>query len=174
MASSSQREFYVANFDRLHGDAPGIGFLVEDALQLAAHHFALGNHLRQFVAADRFAQRGLRAHVDGVDEVLDFENGFLGVPYQPENDGVHVHGNGVAGESGLGGNAGYADALVDIRAERFDDRNNVAQAGTAQADVAAQAQHRDLFPLLHHFDREQKIEPDESSDDGRYGIVNCR
>ena len=138
----------------MHGDAPGIGFFVEDALQFAAHHFALGDHLREFVAADRFAQGGLRAHGDGLDEVLDFENGFLGVPDQPEHDGVDIDGDGVAGERGFGGDVGHADALVHVGAEGFEDGDDVAQAGAAQADVSAQAQDRDFFPLADHFDRE--------------------
>ena len=97
---------------------------------------------------------------------------FLGVPHHPEDDGVDVDGNGVAGERGFGGDAGDADALVDIRAERFDDGNDVAQAGAAQADVAAEAQDGDLFPLPHDFDREQKVEADQGSDDGGSGIVD--
>src|SRR5208282_4596024 len=78
--------FYVANLDRLHHDAPRVRLLIENALQLAAESFALGDHLREFVAADRLAQRGLRAESNGLDKVLDFENGFLCVPDQPEND----------------------------------------------------------------------------------------
>src|SRR5208337_4464529 len=122
---------------------------------------------------DRLTQRGLRAHVDGIDEVLDFENAFLGVPHQPEDNGVDVDGNGVAGERGLSRDARDAHALVHVGAERFDDGNNVAQAGTAQADISAQAQHGDLFPLTHDFDGEQEVEADQCTDNGRSGIVNC-
>ena len=36
--------------------------------------------------------------------------------------------------------------------------NDVAQSRPAQADVAAQAQDRNLFPLAHDLDREQEIQ----------------
>ena len=93
---------HVADLHRLDGDAPGVGLLVEDALQLVAQRLALGDHLRQLVAADGFAQGGLRAEGDGLDEILDLEDGFLGVPDQPEHDGIHVDRDGVAGQGGFG------------------------------------------------------------------------
>ena len=173
MASSRPcGNFHVADFDRLHGDAPRVRLFVEDALQFAAHGFAFGDHLGEFVAADGFAQGGLRAHGDGLDEVLDFEDGFLGVPDHPEDDGVDVDGDRVAGQRRFGGDAGDADTLVDVGAERFDDRNDVAHAGSAQADVAAEAQHGDLFPLADDFDREEKVEADQGSDDGGRRVVH--
>ncbi len=141
-------------------------------MQLAAHGFALGDHLGEFVAADGFAQGGLRAHVDGVDEVLNFKNGFLGVPDHPEDDGVDVHRDSVAGERGFGGDTGDANALIHIGAERLEDRDDVAHAGAAQSDIASQAEDCDLFPLLHDLDREQKVETDQGSDEGRSGMVN--
>ena len=48
---------------------------------------------------------------------------------------------------GFGRDVGHADALVDVAAERIDDRDDVEESRPAQADVAAQAQHRDLLPL---------------------------
>ena len=54
---------------------------------------------------------------DGVDEVLDFENGFFGVPHHPEDDGIDVHRHRVASERGFRRDAGDADALVDVGAE---------------------------------------------------------
>ena len=70
------RNVHVADLDRLHGDAPGIGLLVQNPLQFLAQHLALGDHLRQLMPADRFAQRGLRAQPDGFDEILHLENDF--------------------------------------------------------------------------------------------------
>src|ERR1022692_4274638 len=80
--------------------------------------------------------------------------------------------DGIARERGLGGDAGDADALVHVGAERLKDRDDVAQARAAQADIAAQAQDGDLFPLAHDLDREQKVDPDQGSDDGRGGMVD--
>ena len=53
---------------------------------------------------------------DGFNEVFDFEDGFFGVPDEPEDDGVDVYGNGVAGEGRFGADGRDADALIDIAA----------------------------------------------------------
>jgi hypothetical protein len=118
---------------------PQIGLLVEDVLQLAAEQFTLGDHLRQFVAADGFAQAGLSAERDGLHEVLDFENGLFGVPNEPEHDGIDVDGDGITGECRLGRDVGHADPLVDVAAQAVDDRNHVKDAWPAQSDEAAEA-----------------------------------
>jgi len=98
------------------------------------------------------------AHGDGLDEVLDFENGFLGVPDQPEDDGVDVDRNRVAGEGRFRRDAGHAHALVHIGAQGFDDGHNVEDARAAESDVVAQAQNGDLLPLLHYLDGEHEID----------------
>jgi hypothetical protein len=41
--------------------------------------------LRQFVAADRLPQRGLRTEGDGFDEVCHFQDRLLGIPDQSEH-----------------------------------------------------------------------------------------
>jgi len=122
-------------------------------LQFAAHGFALRDHLGEFVAADGFAQGGLRAERDGVDEVLHFEDGFFGVPDDPEDDGVDVDGDGIAGQRRFGTHAGDADALIDHLAQRVDHGNHEEHPGLAQADIAAETEHGDLLPLPHHADR---------------------
>src|SRR5208283_881937 len=97
----SRRDSYIAELDRLNGNTPGIGFLIEYALQLVAHHFAFGDHLRQLVATDRLSQRRLSTHVDGSNEVFHLEDRLLDVPNQPENDGVNVDWNSVTRQRGL-------------------------------------------------------------------------
>ncbi len=99
-------------------------------------------------------------------KVLDLEDGFLRVPDHPEDDGVDVHRHRVAGERGLRGDAGHADPLIDVGAERLDDRDDVAESGPAKADVAAEPQHGDFLPLPHDLDGEQEIESDQTPADG--------
>ena len=169
------RDLHVANLDRLHGDAPRIGLLVENALQLAPHRLAVRNHLRQLVPSDRFAQRGLRAHRDGLHEILHFEDRFLRVPHQPEHDGVHIHRHRVARERGFGRHAGHAHPLIDVPAERIDNGNHVEQARPAQSDIASEPQQRHLLPLIGDLDGEQQIDADQRSREERRPIVqNCR
>ena len=140
-------------------------------LQLLAEHFALRHHLVQFVPADGFAERGLRAHVDRAGVVLHFQDGLLGIPDHPEDDGVHVYGDGVAGERGFGADVGDADALVDIAADAVDDRDEVKDTGSAQTDVAAEAEDCDPLPLVGHADGEQEVEADRQAGDGCGGSL---
>jgi len=119
------------------------------------------------MAADGFAQRGLRAHGDGLDEILNFQDRFFGVPDHPENDGIDIDRNGVAGERGFGGYAGGADALVHEAAEGIEDGEHMEPAGPAQAHVAAKAQNGHLFPLVRHLDEEQQIETKKCAGDQR-------
>ena len=88
--------------------------------------------------------------VDGLGKVLHFEDGLLRVPHQPEDDGIDIDGHSVAGECRLGADRGDAHALIDVAAERLDDRNDEEEAGAAQAAIAAKAQHGDLLPLVDH------------------------
>src|SRR5271170_4882933 len=73
---------------------------------------AFRDHLRQLVAADRFTQRRLRAAADGVVKILDFEDALLGIPHDPEDDGIDIDGHGIARESGLGADIGDTHALI--------------------------------------------------------------
>src|ERR1700722_9945739 len=118
--------------------------------------------------ADRFAQGGLGAKSNRVDEILDFENRFFGAPNHPENDGVDIDGNGVAGESRFGAYTCDADSLIDDLAERIHYRNHQEHSRLTHTDESSEAQHRDFFPLLHDADREQEVEAKERSDDGGF------
>ena len=127
---------------------------------MLAHAFALGDHLRKFVAADGFTKSGLGAHVHRIGEVLDFENGFFGVPHQPEDNRVDVDRDGVSGERGFGGHGRDTNALIDKAAERVHDGHDEEDAGAAQAAVAAKTEDGDALPLLHNLDREHEIDAD--------------
>src|SRR5260221_13166076 len=109
---------------------------------------------------DGFAQAGLGAHGNGLHEILNFKNRFLGVPYQPKYDGVYIDGHGIARERGFRRHAGHANSLIDVAAERIDDGNYVEYAGTAESDITAQPQHRDFLPLVGHLEREQEVDAD--------------
>ncbi len=90
------------------------------------------------MTADGFPERGLRAHIDGFEKILHFQDRLLRVPHQPENDGIDVHRNRVASQRGFRRHVGHAHALVYERAERLNERNNVKDPWPAQADVTAQ------------------------------------
>ena len=157
----------VANLYRLDGDAPGVGFSIKDQLQLLTHGLALGDHLRQLVAADGFTQSGLGAHVHGVSEVLNFKDGFFGVPDEPEDNGIHIDGDGVARQGGFSGNRSDADTLIHETAKRIHHGHDEEETGATKTTVAPEAENRDPLPLLHHFYGEQEIYADGHSDNER-------
>ncbi len=123
-----------------------------------AEHFALRHHLVQLVPPDGFPQRRLRAQKNGLHKVLHLKNGLLGIPHHPEHNRVHIDWNGIARERGFGRDAGHAHALIHEPAQRIHDGNNDEHARAAQAEVASQAQHRDLFPLIRHLDGEHQVQ----------------
>ena len=59
-------------------DAPGVGLLVEDALDVGVELVALGQHLVELVLAEHRAQRGLRELAGRLLEVLDLDDRLLG------------------------------------------------------------------------------------------------
>ncbi len=136
-----------------------------------AQRLALGDHLRQLVPADRFAQGRLGAQHDGLFEILHFEDALLGVPYQPEDNGVHIDRHGVARQGRFGFDIGDANALVDVAADRVDHRHNQEKPRAAEAAITSQAQYGGLLPLLGHLDREEEVEADENAGNRRAGVV---
>ena len=165
------RNVNVADLDRLNCYAPWVRFFVQYALQLFAEHLALRDHLRQIVAADGFPQSRLRAHGDSLVEIHYLQNRLLGVPHQPEYDGVYVDRYGIARQCRLGFDISDANALVHVLADGIDHRDDKKDAWSAQADVAAQPQHSGFLPLFSYFDRKQEIQPDHRRNYRRRLIV---
>lgn len=70
----------------------------------------------------------------------------------------------VAGQRGFGGDAGDADALIDVSAHGVDNGNQPKHARLAQASIAAEPQNGNLLPLPDHFDGEQEVQADQDAD----------
>ena len=85
-------------------------------------------------------------NVDGLREVLHFEDGLLRVPDHPEDDGVHVDRHGVARQRGFGRDVGDAHALVHVAAQRIDDRDDVEHARVRAARCTCPAAARPPSP----------------------------
>ncbi len=130
----------------------GVGLFVQNLLQFLAKHLALGQGLMQIVAPDRLAKSRLRAHGDGVVVILHFKHCFLRVPHHPEDDGVHVHRNGVARERGFSRHVGNPHALIHNLAQSLDHRHNHEDAWSNQTDIPPESQLDGLFPLPHNLD----------------------
>ena len=103
-------------------------------------------------------------------KLCDLEDGFLGVPHDPEHDRVHVHRHRVARQRGFGPHVGDPDALVHELAHRVHDRDDVEQARPAQSPVAAEPEHGHLLPLVRHLDGEHEIQAQDNAADDGHGV----
>ena len=72
-------------------DAPGVGLLVENFLDVGVELVALGEHLVEVVLAQHRAQRGLRELAGRGDEVLDLDNRALGIQHPEIDDRIDLH-----------------------------------------------------------------------------------
>src|SRR5260370_27876176 len=161
----ARRNAHVPDLDRLNGDSPRICFLIEDALQLAAQRFAIRDHLRELMPADRLPQRCLRAQQNCLLEIGDLQNRLFGVPDHPEDDRVDVGWDRVSGERGFGAHTGDADPLVHVPAESIDDRDDMESPWPPEARESAEAQYGYFLPLIGNLDSEEKINANRRRDE---------
>ena len=118
------------------------------------------------------SRSAVRAFLDGFAEVGHFEDAFLDIPNDPENDGVDVHRHGVARESGLGARIGNANALIDKAGHGVDYGDDEEEARSAKAFVLAEAEESGLFPLVRDLDRKEEIHADQEARNGGSWIVH--
>src|SRR5262249_17197948 len=105
-----------------------------------ADRLPLGDHLRQLMAADGFAERGLRGHADSVFKALHFQNGFFGVPDNPEENGVNTNWDGVPRKRRFGLHVADADTLIDCGADGIDNGDDPEQSWAAHSLETAETE----------------------------------
>ena len=91
-------------------DAPGLGVLIEDDLQLGVYFVALRENFVELELADDAADRGLRELRCRVLIVLHLRHREIGVNDAEVANGVHFHGNVVARDDVLRRNVKRFDA----------------------------------------------------------------
>ncbi len=153
---------HIADLDRLHGDAPGGGALVDDLLQLGIHLGPPDQDICQGHLPNDLAQRGLGSPGDGGAVVGHFQGGFLGIPHQPEQHRIHIDRDGVLGQRFFGAERCHHDAVVDPVGEGIDDGDNPKQPWPGQPLELTQVQHDRFFPLVGDL----KCQHDVRSDQG--------
>ena len=159
----------VADADRLAGDAPGVGVLVEGDLEGVGDLLPVLEEVGELVLADDVAEARLGDEGDGGRVVLDLEDGLLGVPDRPVDDRVHVGRDGVLGQRFLGLELRHPDALVDVGDHAVHDRDDQEGAGAFQAAVLAHPQDDGPLPLVGDPDRAEDEERQDEDDDERNG-----
>src|SRR5262249_9627658 len=109
-------------------DAPGLGVLVEDDLELGVHLFPLRENLVELELADDAAQGGLRQLRGGVLIVLHLRQREIGVDDPEVTNRVHFYRDVVAGDDVLRRNVQRFDAQRDA-VEAFDGPKDQVEAG---------------------------------------------
>ncbi len=77
-------------------DAPGVGLLIEDILDIRIELLPLGQHLIQFVLAQHRAQGGLRQLAGGGEKILHLNDRLVGSDHTKIDHRVHLDRNVVA------------------------------------------------------------------------------
>src|SRR5581483_701038 len=160
----------LGHVDLLHfhgGDlhAPGVGVLVEDALQAEVDLVAVREQLVELHFAEHGAQRGLRELRRLVAVVVHRDHGAHGIADLEEDDRVHLQGNVVARDDVLRRDferlllqRHAADAVH--RLEYEDDARTLRPA-----EHASEAQDHAALPLVQDLDAAQQVDNDDSDDD---------
>jgi hypothetical protein len=89
-------EIDALDLDGGYFDAPCLGLLVEDVLDVGVELVALGQHLVEIVLAQNPAQRGLRQLAGRSEIIEDLNHRALGVDHAEIDDGVHFDRDVVA------------------------------------------------------------------------------
>ena len=85
------RQLHVLDLDRADLDAPGLGLLVDDLLQVLVDALALGQEVVQAVLPEHRAQRGLGDLRRGHAEVEHPRHRRAGVDHLEEDHGADLH-----------------------------------------------------------------------------------
>ena len=92
------RQLDVLDLDRADLDAPGLGLLVDDLLELGVDPLALRQQGVELGLAEHRAQRRLGDLRGGEEEVLDLGHRLFGIDHPEVGDGVHPHRDVVLGD----------------------------------------------------------------------------
>src|SRR5208282_4685269 len=147
-------------------DAPGLGVLIEDVLELFVHFVAFGKDGVELELAANAAQGGLGELRGGVHVILGAREGQIGVDHLEVADGVDLCRDVVLRDDVLRGHVERFD-LHGNAIERVNRPNHDGEApglGSVQHD--AEAQDHAVFPLLDH---ENGVPEPDQKDKKRYG-----
>ena len=153
----------VLDLDRRDLDAPGLGLLVDDLLQLDVEPLALGEQRVELGLAEHRAQRGLRDLGGGEEEVLDLGDRLVRVDDAEVGDGVDAHGDVVLGDDLLRRHVQRDRSQVDAD-HLVDERDQQDQAGALLGDQAAEPEDDAALVLAQDPDRRGEDDQDENRD----------
>src|SRR5947208_3074863 len=144
--------------DLHHLDAPGLGVLVDDRLQVGVDLLPLREQLVQLGLTAHAAQRGLRVLRGGEEIVLHLDDGAVRVDHAEVEARVHLERDVVLGDDVLGRDV-HGDR-PEIDAHRLlDPGDDIDDPGAARPDQASQPEDDRPLVLAQH------LEPANQEDD---------
>ena len=168
-------EIDLLDLDGADLDAPRLGLLVEDLLQVGVQLVAFAEHLVERVLAEHRAQRGLRELAGGLQEILDADHRAVGIDDAEIEHRVDLHRDVVARDHVLARHVEHDRAQIDAH-HLLHVGHQEDQARALHAGEAAEGEHHRALVLAHHPDRRAGDQQDQQQDDekGRGTPRSCR
>ena len=136
-----------------HLDTPGRSLLVQNGLDVRIQALPLRQHIVQFMLSQHRPQGGLGQLAGRFQEVLDLDDGALGIHHPEINHRVHLHRYVVPGDDILGGHVHHHGAQVHPH-HLLQYRYDYDQAGAL--DLVEAAQHENYPALILPQDPEHR------------------
>ena len=164
----------MLHLDRRHLDAPRIGALVEDLLQLLVQTLALRQQVVQLHLAQHAPQRRLGELRRRVVEVLDFDDRPPRIDHAEVQDRVHLDRDVVARDHVLRRHVEHdrPQADLDHAIDRREDENDAGALRLRQQ--LAEAEDDAALVFGQDLDRADEVEHDDERDDeqrARYSMA---
>src|SRR5262249_28646542 len=148
-------------------DAPGLGALVEDLLNVGVQFLTLGQQIVHLVLAEHGAQRGLRHLAGGLVGVRNLDDRLAGIHHSEVHHRVDFDRDVVAGDDILFGHIQHDDAQVHL-AHLLQHRKYEHHTRTFDAGKATEREHDAALVLVQHPQDAQQQQ--QTKDDYHYSI----
>jgi CheY-like chemotaxis protein len=142
-------------------DAPSVGLVVEDPLDVSVQALALGEQLVQIVLSEHRAQGGLGELAGGHLEFLDLDDRFFGVDHLEIEHRIDAHGDVVLGDQVLFGDIHGDHAQVDAN-ELLDRRDDDDEPGSFDRLKTAEEEDHATLILGQDSDGRAEEQDDQS------------
>src|SRR6266850_2953688 len=133
-------EIDILDLDGGDLDAPDVGLLIEDLLDIGIKSVPFGEHLVQFVLAEHRAQRGLRQLAGRGHVIADLDDRALGIDDAEVKNGIDLDRNIVARNHVLRRHDLHHHPEIDLH-HLLHDRDQDDQSRALHAGEAAEREH---------------------------------
>src|SRR6266849_10008363 len=158
-------QLHVLDLDARHLDAPRLGFVVDDLLQLLVDDVALRQQLVEGGLAQDRTKRGLRDLGRRVDVVQHLDNRAPCVDDLEVEDRVDLGGHVVLGDDLLRRHLERDHAQIDPDDPVDAERDDEIQAGPLEPDEATETEHHSAVVLVRDAQARKSDDQDQQYED---------